>query len=64
MICSRASLLCSRNVTRFLVSVGHLYCMVLSIDRGNSLNLISCTGLVVDLHKGNSVEDCGLTDLQ
>ena len=34
------------------------------MDRGKSLNLVSCTGCVVGLHEGNSVEGSDLTDLQ
>ena len=59
--CSRASLFCSRNVTRFLLSVGLLDGLVLSIDRGKCLNLISCTGCDVGLHEGSSGEGTVLT---
>ena len=61
---SRDSLLCSRNVTRFLVSVERLECLVLSIERGKSLCLILCTKCDVGLHEGNSGEDNVVTELQ
>ena len=61
---SRDSLLCSQNVTCFLVSVGLLGCFVLSIDCGKSLHLISCTRCDVGLHEGNSGEDAVVTELQ
>ena len=57
-------LLCSRNVTRFLVSVERLESLVLSIERGKSLCLILCTKCDVGLHEGNSGEDNVVTELQ
>ena len=50
-------------MTRFLVSDGYLCCVALSIDRGNSLDLVASTGCDVGLHEGNSSEDVVVTDL-